>query len=433
MIGGTDVGEAVSAGRRRRRLSSTGVVMVLALVGVACSDGDAAGGSPDLTVPDVPEETTVETTTTTVPAIRTVAGMPPVVDPTNLYSEAGAGLLSPAVEGALPRVYVPNGASGTVSVIDPATFQVVDTFTSGSLPQHVVPSYDLRTLFVLNNTGNTLIPIDPVTARPGPAIPVTDPYNLYFTPDGREAIVVAEALRRLDFTDPHSFAVNSTLQTDCVGINHIDFSIDGTYAIATCEFDGRLIKIDMATRTVVGAIQIDIAASGKADPVKPVAQPQDIRASPDGSRFYVADLVTDGVYVIDGVSFTQTGFIAAGVGTHGLYPSRDGTLLYVVNRGTNLTTGGSPPRQGSVTVLDWFTDTVIAQWDVPGGGSPDMGNVSADGSQLWLAGRYDNEVYVFDTATGGLMARIPVGSGPHGLAVWPQPGRYSLGHTGNMR
>ena len=62
-----------------------------------------------------------------------------------------------------------------------------------------------------------------------------------------------------------------------------------------------------------------------------------------------------------------------------------------------------------------------------------MGNVSADGKELWLSGRFDYEVYVFDTATGKLTHRIKVERGPHGLTVWPQPGRYSLGHTGNMR
>ena len=62
-----------------------------------------------------------------------------------------------------------------------------------------------------------------------------------------------------------------------------------------------------------------------------------------------------------------------------------------------------------------------------------MGGVSPDGRELWLSGRYDGEVYAIDTRNGKLLARIPVEAGPHGLAVWPQPGRYSLGHTGNMR
>jgi streptogramin lyase len=76
---------------------------------------------------------------------------------------------------------------------------------------------------------------------------------------------------------------------------------------------------------------------------------------------------------------------------------------------------------------------VVATWRLPGGGSPDMGGVSADGKLLWLAGRYHDEVYAIDTRSGQLRARIPVGHGPHGLCVYPQPGRYSLGHTGVFR
>ena len=67
------------------------------------------------------------------------------------------------------------------------------------------------------------------------------------------------------------------------------------------------------------------------------------------------------------------------------------------------------------------------------GGSPDMGGVSSDGKTLWLSGRYNREVYAFNTDTGQLRARIKVGKGPHGLCVYPQPGRYSLGHTGVFR
>jgi DNA-binding beta-propeller fold protein YncE len=52
---------------------------------------------------------------------------------------------------------------------------------------------------------------------------------------------------------------------------------------------------------------------------------------------------------------------------------------------------------------------------------------------LWLSGRYDAAVYAIDTRTGRLIRRISVGAGPHGLCVYPQPGRYSLGHTGIMR
>jgi len=358
-------------------------------------------------------------------AIATVPGMPPVVDPSNLYSETSAAHLSAAVRDALPRVYVPNVRSDDVYVIDPATLKVVDRFKVGINPQHVVPSWDLSALWVANNaegrTDGSLTPIDPVTAKPGTPIAVDDPYNMYFTPDGRSAIVVAEAHKRLDFRDPKTMALQSSLDVpECGGINHADFSIDGRYAIFTCEFGKGLAKIDFVERKVVGYLKLSKGG-----------MPQDIRISPDGKVFFVADMMADGVFIIDGESFREIGFIATGKGTHGLYPSRDGRKLYVTNRGSNRI-HGPPHGKGSVSVVDFATRKVDVTWPIPGGGSPDMGNVSADGKQLWVSGRYDDVVYVFDTASGAVH-KIKVGMEPHGLAVWPQPGRYSLGHTGNMR
>jgi YVTN family beta-propeller protein len=366
-----------------------------------------------------------KTQSAVVAAVTTVPGMPPVPDPTNLYSEAVAGRLSPAVAGTLQRVYVPNVSSNDVYVIDSATFKVVDRFKVGVNPQHVVPSWDLKTLWVANNaegrTDGSVTPIDPHTGKPGRAIPVDDPYNMYFTPDGQSAIVVAEALKRLDFRDPHSMTLQSSLPVpQCGGINHADFSMDGRYVIFTCEFQGGLVKIDLVNRKVLGYIKLSKGG-----------MPQDIRISPDGKVFYVADMMADGLFVVDGESFSEIGFIATGKGTHGLYPSRDGKKLYVANRGSNKI-HGPPHGKGSVSVVDFATRKVEATWPIPGGGSPDMGNVSADGKLLWLSGRYDNVVYAIDT-TSGEMRSIPVGKEPHGLTVWPQPGRYSLGHTGNMR
>jgi YVTN family beta-propeller protein len=377
----------------------------------------------------------------------TIAGMPPVVDPSNLYSETAAGRLSSVVAGDMARVYVPNLQSNDVYVIDPATFTVVDKFRVGINPQHVVPSWDLRTLWVANNAENTtagsLTPIDPKTGKPGQPIKVDDPYNMYFSPDGKSAIVVAEAMKRLDFRDPKTMQLQySIVVPRCAGINHADFAIDGRFAIFTCEFAGTVAKIDLVNRRVLGYTQV--IQPGR--PTKVVkgpdgrdevicttwkGMPQDIRASPDGKLFYVADMMADGVHVVDGEAFKQVGFIETGKGTHGLYPSRDGKKLYVANRGSNKI-HGPPKGKGSVSVIDFATQKVEANWPIPGGGSPDMGNVSADGKLLWLSGRYDNVVYVFDTGSGAVRT-IPVGKEPHGLTVWPQPGRYSLGHTGNLR
>jgi YVTN family beta-propeller protein len=390
---------------RRRALAAAGVVLAFAL-----AIGIWRGPAPAQPVPG---------------AVDVVPGMPPVVDPTNLYSETRAGRLHPSVANALPRIYVPNLRSHEVYVIDPATRKVVDRFRVGQGPQHVVPSYDLKTLWVTNNAegrpDGSLTPIDPTTGRPGKPIPVDDPYNMYFTPDGRSAIVVAEALKRLDFRDPQTMALQASIDVpQCAGINHAEFSIDGRWAIFTCEFKGGLARIDLVSRTVLGYLKLSKGG-----------MPQDIRISPDGSTFFVADMRAGGVFVVDGATFKETGFVPTGTGPHGLYPSRDGTKLYVANRGSTHV-HGRPKGPGSVSVIDFATRAVVTTWTIPGGGSPDMGNVSADGRVLWLSGRYDDVVYAIDTETGEVTT-IKVGAEPHGLTVWPQPGRYSLGHTGNMR
>ena len=357
--------------------------------------------------------------------VETVSGMPPVPDPANLYSETRADKLSPAVANALPRIYVPNRQGNDVTVIDPATMKVVDRFAVGIHPQHVVPSWDLKTLWVTNNAegrpDGSLTPIDPTTGKPGQTIMIEDPYNMYFTPDGKSAIVVAEAFKRLDFRDPHTMALQYSIEVPrCKGVNHADFSIDGRIAIFTCEFQGSLARVDLVNRRVLGYLKLSQGG-----------MPQDIRVSPDGTHYFVADMKAGGVFVVDGASFTETAFIKTGIGTHGLYPSRDGTQLYVANRGTPHVYG--PPKgKGSVSVIDFATRQIVTTWPIPGGGSPDMGNVSVDGKVLWLSGRFDNLVYAIDTTTGEVRS-IRVGREPHGLTVWPQPGRYSLGHTGNMR
>jgi YVTN family beta-propeller protein len=331
----------------------------------------------------------------------------------DVYARTRAGMLAEATREVPYRIYVPNSESDTVDVVDPKREKVVRSFSVGGLPQHVTPSPDLKTLWVNSNQGNTLQKIDPRTARRvGDPIPVEDPYNLYFTLDGKTAIVMAERLQRLDFRDARTMKLEKSVSTPCPGLNHADFSPDGKYFIASCEFGSAFIKVDTERRKVLDKLSVPRAG----------AMPQDVRISPDGRTFYSADMQSHGLWVIDGDHFRIKRFIRTGTGAHGLYPSRDGRELYVANRG-----------EGSVSVLDISTGRKKDKWRIPGGGSPDMGGVSADGRELWLSGRYNSEIYGFNTRTGRLKARIPVGEGPHGMAVWPQPGRLSLGHTGNTR
>jgi YVTN family beta-propeller protein len=298
-------------------------------------------------------------------------------------------------------------------VIDPARYRVVRYFHTGAVPQHVVPAWDLRTLYATNDIGNSLTPIDPVTgARAGPNIPVADPYNMYFTPDGLHAIVVEEARSALAFRNPHTFALQKTIHVSCSGIDHMDFSADGSFALASCEFSGEMVQIDLRTETVERYVPLG-------------GSPQDVKLSPNGRTFYVANRFlprrgASGVQLLDASTLRVERFIRTPLDAHGLYVSRSTRNLYVTSR-----------AGGAVTVINFARRRKLATWRVPG--TPDMGGVSPDGSTLWLSGRYSGAVYAISTRNGKVIATIPVGVSPHGLCVWPQPGRYSTGHTGVMR
>jgi DNA-binding beta-propeller fold protein YncE len=333
--------------------------------------------------------------------------------PLNVYAADTPSDISPVVKGDPALVYVPNSLSNTVDVISQETFKIVKQFATGGLPQHVTPAWNLRTLYVDNDDGNSLTPINPRTAQPGQPIPVEDPYNMYFTPDGRYAIVVAERLQRLDFRNPNTMKlVHSLSVPQCSGVDHADFSASGRYMYASCEFNGRMIEVDLQTQRVIHTLLINGGS----------AAPQDVKLAPDGRVLYTADQEAAGLWEINPTTFRIIGFLRTGAGAHGLYPSRDAQFMYVSNRAA-----------GSVSVVSFKTRHVIKTWPLPQPASPDMGGVSADGKTLWLSGRYNSVVYAINTQTGRLRAAIAVGAGPHGLCVWPQPGRYSLGHTGIMR
>ncbi|MFJ4717225.1 PQQ-binding-like beta-propeller repeat protein [Streptomyces sp. NPDC088785] len=389
---------------RRTGLLLTGALVLAALTG--CGSGSPAGHtSRDAIKPARPAAPQRQ-------AVYGLPGMPPVLDTEDVYAADRPGRLSPVVKDFPSRVYVPNTESDTVTVIDPKTFRVTETIKVGRQPQHVVPSWDLKTLWVNNDKGNTLTPIDPRTGRAGAPVDVHDPYNLYFTPDGKHAVVMASLDRELVFRDPHTMRIQHTEPVSCYGVNHADFSLDGRYFIVSCEFSGELLKVDTARMKVVAHQKLPFDG----------AMPQDVKISPDGKRFYIADMMANGMWVLDGDAFTTPELLPTGKGTHGLYVSRDSREMYISNRG-----------EGTVSVFDFPQHRLTKKWRLPQGGSPDMGGVSADGNTLWLSGRYDSEVYAIDTRTGVQVARVPVGDGPHGLAVYPQPGRYSLGHTGIFR
>ncbi len=412
----TGSGSAASQAAATAAASSAtaGTAPMSGMPGMTSAPATAFSSSPTpaTTRPSTPARSTV---TSARKAVAGLPGMPPVTDPHNVYADAGANMVSPVQRNYPAYAYVPHNTSGDVWVIDQKTFEVVRKCRVGIEIQHVVPSYDMTMLYATDDIGNVIREINPATGECGRTIPVRDPYNMYFTPDGKYAISVAEADRQLVWYDPKTWKIHDVTDVPaCDGMDHADFSPDGRIAVFTCEFAGRVVVVDVASHQVIRSVDMPVRNT--------VMGPQDIKLAPDGSVYYIADSDSNGVWVLNGAATKVLRHIATGRGAHGLYLSRDASQLYVTNR-----------HEGSVSVLNSYTGAIEAKWVIPGGGSPDMGNVTADGRQLWVSGRYDNVVYVFDTGTGTMIRKIPVGIGPHGLALMPLPGRYSLGHTGITR
>ena len=396
-------------------LVSAGIVVTAFTLG----GGDAPVGisqpaatAPSATPSSAPSAARPPARVVPAPFRRPLPGMP-ALSPGDVYAADVPGKMQRSVAKPPAYLYVPNALGDPITtVIDQRTHKIVRVLHTGTLSQHVTPSYDMSRLYVEASSSNQIDQIDPMTARIVRSYRVDRPYNLYFTPDGRRAIVMDEEHQKINFTDPRTFAVRTSLADPaCSGPNHADFSANGRFFLVSCEFSDVILKVSTTSEKVVGTLHL-----------APNSQPQDVRLAPDGRSFYVAAMNTSKLLRIGWQHLKVIGSTDMPAMPHGIYPSRDGKYLYVSDR-----------MAGEVSVFSLAKHRIVATWKGPPGSTPDMGGVSADGNTLWLSGRYTGYVYGWNTRTGKLVANIHVGGNPHGLLVWPQPGRYSLGHTGNLR
>ena len=242
------------------------------------------------------------------------AAAAPTPTPVNVWAATASNDIPAALADLPPRVYVPHELGGDVAVIDPLTMQIIDRFFVGRTPHHVAPSWDMSQLYVNVMDSNYLTVIDPRTGRPTGTLPAAVPYNLYFTPDGTKAIVAAERYNRLDFHDPATWEVIARLQIPGSGVDHMDFSADGSYLLVSCEFGGQVVKVGTNPPAVLGVYR-----GGRL--------PVDVKLNAEGTHFFVADQGRHGVMVIEPDSMTEVGFLPTGRGAHGMAIAPDPRAL----------------------------------------------------------------------------------------------------------
>ncbi|MFI0353747.1 YncE family protein [Actinomadura sp. 9N407] len=408
----------VSRRPRRRAVPGPALIAVSALVAAAGCESPVPFYPPGQGAPDAP----VIAVGAPAPATLDGESSPPEPPsaaprsadtpdvPANVYAATGPGMLGPESRDLPPRVYVPNAATGTADVIDQRTGRLLGRVRTGGAPTLIVPGWNLRRLWVHDLVNGTAVPIAPRSAHRGESLRISRPGPLYFTPDGRDAFLMVGRLARIDFRHPKTMKPHGSMKLPCQGATGADHSADASFLVASCPPSGRLIRVDPSRRSVTATLRLPAGS-----------RPDDLRLSPDGRTFLVADAAKGGLWQVDAARFRVTGFIRTGPGAHGLVLGRESQRMFVL--------GGD----GTVSSVHLATQRVTRLWRTPSGRSPLAGGVSADGETLWLTDPAVGTVYAVSTRTGRTVHAVKVGGRPGNACVYPQPARYSLGGPGLYR
>ena len=253
----------------------------------------------------------------------------------HVYAAAGPGMISPDARGVPPRLYVAHGRA--VEIVDAASLRTVGRLRTGAA--QVAASWDMRRLWATDPAGGALVPFGPGGAR-GRAVRAGAPAGLYFTPEGRSALVLAHRPHRVEVRDRRTMRRGGSVPLPCAA-RYADFTSDGASLVATCTSAGALARVDVAGRRLSGTLRLPEGAS-----------PGDLRLSPDGSLFYVADSAKGGVWMVDAARLSVLGFVRTGPGARGLSVGRNARRLFVVGA-------------GSLTAVEFATRRVSARWPLP--------------------------------------------------------------------
>jgi YVTN family beta-propeller protein len=283
-----------------------------------------------------------------------------------------------------------NSADGTISLIDTNTYKVVGKAPACKEPHHLMPTLDDQSLIVACSAANQLVFFDPKTGKEQKRVRnISDPYQLGYSPDGRWLVVTSLRLDRIDIYTAQELELKARVPAPRTP-SHLTFDAASQYAFITLQDSNEVMAIDLNTRKRAWIMPVGSTPAG-------------ILMTPDDRFLMVAIMGGGYVEIIDWRNQQTVKKVPTGTAAHNLQPKGDGRHYFVSNRTVN----------GSISLLDTQTMTVVAQYDVPGG--PDDMTVRADGKELWATARFGRKVQVIDLTTGKPKLSIPVGSSPHGV------------------
>ena len=314
---------------------------------------------------------------------------------------ASMAVLVASVPAAASTLYVTNTKSGSISIIDTSTLEVVGTIALGAgKPNRVVFQPDGKLAWVVYDKSHDLGVVDADARKLVRRVKIGgNPYNLAFTPDGGHLYV-------LDWSSDTSndevlmYDLRAEKLDGRVEVStwpaHGIFSRDGRLFYVSGESAGDVTVIDTAKREIVGRI-----AHGGGDAMG-------LALTADGSLLYAAAGENKTILKIDTASQKVVGTIPLPGIVHESTLTLDGKFLYVTLRKVN-----------KVMVVSTADDKIVAT--IPQRGYPDLVTMEPTGRYALVTNRYADLVSVIDIKKHAQVRTIPVGKAPHGMAL--RPGR----------
>jgi YVTN family beta-propeller protein len=312
---------------------------------------------------------------------------------------------------ARDRVYAAEQFSNTVSVINPADNTLLGVIRLGDpSPLNISPLYrgqllvhglgfspDHRTIAVVSVGSNSITFIDTATNAVKHVTYVgRSPHEAFFTPDGRELWVTVRGEDYISVIDANGFNEVGRIKVPN-GPGMQIFSPDGVYGYVCSSFTPETVVITVADRKIVGRVQ-------QASPFCP-----NIAATPDGTQIWFTLKDSGKTQVFDAKPpFAMLRVIETGPITNHVNFVRTsrGQFAYVSVGGLN---------EVQVFRTDDFSKVATIQvGKLPHGLWP-----SGDGSRIYVGLENDDKLAVIDTSTNAVIATVPIGQAPQALVYVP--------------
>jgi YVTN family beta-propeller protein len=294
------------------------------------------------------------------------------------------------------RIYVANESSNTVTVIDGGTFNVVGTVDAKNYSTHDLSlTRDGRLLFATNLASGRVSVIDTIGLETVASIYTGGRCHVVtLTNDNRQAWVANIGEDNISIIDVANLRILGTIPTG-KGPTGLTFSRDGAYAYVSNQGDRTVTVIDTSSHRTIKSI-----------PVGP--NPHFLVVGPEG-RIWGSNTGADNVYVIDPGSQSIVGTLKVGPSPQQIafgYKGLAGPNAYITVGGLNkvVVAGGEP---GNMRILE----------EIPVGERPNGIWANPQGTRVFVVHEGSNDLYVIDTGTATVLAKVDVGRKPIRVVV----------------